>query len=144
MQIAKLAAERTARDVTEKCELERKSRALAEHSLQNAMAELSRERSTKAAAELAASELRNQLTALGATRPENSVFRDQALAERRAREKVERAAKDAQLQLTQEKYSRDATERALRQVEDRLRKAEDRLALASCWACPSGAPCARP
>jgi uncharacterized glyoxalase superfamily protein PhnB len=144
MQIAKLAAERTARDVTDKCELERKSRALAEHSLQTAMAELSRERSTKAAAELAASELRNQLTALGATRPENSVFRDQALAERRAREKVERAAKDAQLQLTQEKYSRDATERALRQVEDRLRKAEDRLALASCWACPSGAPCARP
>ena len=144
MQIAKLTAERTARDVTEKCELERKSRVLAEHSLHNAMAELSRERSTKAAAELAASELRNQLTALGATRPENSVFRDQALAERRAREKLQRAAKDAQLQLTQEKYSRDASERALRQVEDRLRKAEDRLALSSCWACPSGAPCARP
>ncbi len=144
MQVAKLSAERTARDVTEKCELERKSRVLAEHSLHNAMAELSRERSTKAAAELAASELRNQLTALGATRPENSLFRDQALAERRAREKVERAAKDAQLQLTQEKYSRDASERALRQVEDRLRKAEDRLAVSSCWACPSGAPCARP
>ena len=136
--------ERTAREMTEKYDLERKSRALAEQSLRDALAELARERSAKAAAELAASELRNQLTGLGAVPPEVPALRDQMLAERRAREKLERATKDAQFQLTQEKYSRDSTERALKQAQDRLKKAEDRLAIAPCWVCPTGAPCARP
>jgi hypothetical protein len=66
------------------------------------------------------------------------------LAERRARERLAQAAKDAQFLLTQEKYSRDATERELKQAQDQLKKAEDRLAVASCWVCPSGAPCSRP
>jgi uncharacterized glyoxalase superfamily protein PhnB len=142
--ITKPTAELAAKEMIEKYERERKSRALAEQSLQNAIAELARERSAKAAAEIAASELRNQLTALGAMPPEIPALRDQMLAERRAREKLEQAAKDAKLLLTQEKYSRDATERELKQAQDQLKKAEDRLAVASCWVCPSGAPCARP
>jgi hypothetical protein len=108
------------------------------------MSELARERSAKAAAELAAGELRNQLAA---TRPAPTgilALRDQLEGERRTRQRLERAAKDAQLQLTQEKYSRDATERALRQVQDRLEQTQERLAAASCWACPSGAPCSKP
>jgi uncharacterized glyoxalase superfamily protein PhnB len=136
--------ELAAKEMIEKYERERKSRALAEQSLHDAIAELARERNAKAAAELAASELRNQLTALGAMPPEIPVIRDQMLAERRAREKLEQVAKDAQLLLTQEKFSRDATERELKQAQDRLKKTEDRLAVASCWVCPSGAPCTRP
>jgi uncharacterized glyoxalase superfamily protein PhnB len=134
----------TAKEAIEKYERERKSRALAEQSLQNTIAELARERSAKAAAEIAANELRNQLTALGAMPPEIPVLRGQMLAERRARERLAQAAKDAQLLLTQEKYSRDATERELKQAQDQLKQAQDRLAVASCWVCPSGAPCARP
>jgi hypothetical protein len=105
--------------------------------MQAAQVELASERSAKAAAEIATSELRNQLIALGPIPPATLALREQVEAERRARERSERAAKDVQLQLAQEKHSRDATERA-------LRHAEDRLAAASCWACPSGAPCSRP
>ena len=143
-QTAKATAERLAKEMTEKWELERKARALAEQSAQTATAELARERNAKAAAELAATELRNQLTATGPAPKGILALRDQFDAERRARESFERANKDAQLQLAQEKFSRDATERALKQVQDRLEKTQDRLAAASCWACPSGAPCARP
>jgi uncharacterized glyoxalase superfamily protein PhnB len=143
-QFVKAATDRLAKEITEKWELERKSRVLAEQSTQRAIAELAQERSARAAAELAASELRNQLTALGSTPPGIVALREQFEAERRARERFERAAKDAQLQLTQEKYSRDATERALKQVQSRLEQTQDRLAAASCWVCPSGAPCARP
>jgi uncharacterized glyoxalase superfamily protein PhnB len=143
-QAAKATAERLAKEMTEKSELERKARVLAEQSAQSVMSELARERSAKAAAELAAGELRNQLAA---TRPAPTgilALRDQLEGERRTRQRLERAAKDAQLQLTQEKYSRDATERALRQVQDRLEQTQERLAAASCWACPSGAPCSKP
>jgi uncharacterized glyoxalase superfamily protein PhnB len=143
LQVASPMQDRTVKDA-ERCEVERKSRALAEQSLQNALGELARERSAKAAAELAANELRHQLTGLGTMPPEIPALRGQMLAERRARERLERAAKDAQFQLTQEKYSRDATERTLKQTQDRLKKAEDRLTTASCWVCPTGAPCARP
>jgi len=96
------------------------------------------------AAELAASELRNQLTATGPPPQGLLALREQLEGERRARQRLERAAKDAQLQLTQEKYTRDSTERALKQVQDRLEQTQDRLAAASCWACPSGAPCSKP
>jgi uncharacterized glyoxalase superfamily protein PhnB len=144
LQIAMPTPERTAREMTEKYELERKSRALAEESLQTALAELARERSAKAAAELAASELRNQLKGIGPVPPGVPALRDQMLVERRAREKLERTAKDAQFLLTQEKYSRDATERALKQAQDRLKKAEDKLVIAPCWVCPTGTPCNRP
>jgi uncharacterized glyoxalase superfamily protein PhnB len=143
-QLAKGTAERLAKEMTEKWELERRTRGLAEQSAQSAMAEVARERSAKAAAELAAAELRNQLAGTGPAPQGILAFRDQFEAERRVRERLERAAKDAQLQLAQEKFSRDATERALKQVQDRLEQTQDRLASASCWACPSGAPCARP
>jgi uncharacterized glyoxalase superfamily protein PhnB len=143
-QLAKSAAERLAKEMTDRLELERRARALAEHSVQSAMAELARERSAKAAAELAASELRNQLTATGPPPQGLLALREQLEGERRARQRLERAAKDAQLQLTQEKYTRDSTERALKQVQDRLEQTQDRLAAASCWACPSGAPCSKP
>jgi hypothetical protein len=127
-------------------ERERKSRVLAEQTVQSTIAELARERSAKAAAELAASELRTQLSAPGAGATGQGILalRDQLEKERRVREMFERAAKDAKLQLAQEKYSHDATERALKQVQDRLEQTQDRLAAASCWACPSGAPCTRP
>jgi uncharacterized glyoxalase superfamily protein PhnB len=149
---AREAAEKAVRDATgqltrveapkttatgDACESERRLRILAEHSMQAAQVELASERSAKAAAEIATSELRNQLIALGPIPPATLALREQVEAERRARERSERAAKDVQLQLAQEKHSRDATERA-------LRHAEDRLAAASCWACPSGAPCSRP
>jgi uncharacterized glyoxalase superfamily protein PhnB len=142
---AREAAEKAARDATDRsahaqttraaapgdaCEPERRSRMLAE-------AELARERSAKAAAEIAASELRTQLAALGSAPQGILALRDQLDAERRVREAYERSAKDAQLQLVQEKYSHDATERTLKQ-------AQERLAASSCWACPSGAPCSRP
>ncbi len=143
-QIAKATAERLAKETTEKWDLERKARALAEQSAQTATAELARERNAKAAAELAATELRNQLAMIGPAPQGILALRDQFEAERRVRESFERANKDAQLQLAQEKFSRDSTERALKQVQDRLEKTQDRLAAASCWACPSGAPCARP
>jgi hypothetical protein len=134
---AKATLERVARETTEKCDLERRTRSLAERSAQDATAELARERSARVAAELAASELRNQLMFIG-TPPQGVLeFRERIEAERRAKEKFERAAKNAEVQLAQERYSRDASERALRQ-------AEDRLAAASCWACPTAAPCARP
>jgi len=143
-QLVKSTAERISKEMTGKLEAERRARANAEQSAQSAMVELARERSAKAAAELAASELRNQLTATGPPPQGILALRDQLEGERRARERLERAAKDAHLQLTQEKYSRDSTERALKQVQDRLEQTQDRLASASCWACPSGAPCARP
>jgi uncharacterized glyoxalase superfamily protein PhnB len=143
-QVAKGMAERFSKELTEKWELERKARALAEQSAQSATAELVRERSAKAAAELAAAELRNQIAAIGTPPQGIQALRDQFEAERRARERLEHAAKDARLQLVQEKFSRDATERALKQVQDRLEQTQDRLAAASCWACPSGAPCAKP
>lgn len=144
VQAAKAMAERLAKEMTEKWDLERKARALAEQSAHSAMAEAARERSAKAAAELAASELRNQLAATGPPPQGILALRDQYEAERRARERIERAAKDAQLHLAQERFSRDATERALKQVQDRLEQTQDRLAAASCWVCPTGAPCARP
>lgn len=144
VQAAKAMAERLAKEVTEKWDLERKARALAEQSAHSAMAEAARERSAKTAAELAASELRNQLAATGPPPQGILALRDQYEAERRTRERLERAAKDAQLHLAQERFSRDATERALKQVQDRLEQTQDRLAAASCWVCPTGAPCARP
>jgi uncharacterized glyoxalase superfamily protein PhnB len=130
-------AERVTKDRSETCEPERKSRLLAEHSVQDAQAELARERSARAAAEIAATELRNQLASLGTGHQGIFALRDQVEAERRAKEGFERVAKDAQLLLAQEKYSRDSTERA-------LKHAQERLAAASCWACPGGTPCARP
>jgi uncharacterized glyoxalase superfamily protein PhnB len=136
-RLAKMTAERVAKETAEKCDLDRKSRSLAENSARDVATELARERSAKAAAELAASELRNQLAAIP-TVPQGVVaLRDQVDTERRAKERFERAAKDAQLQLAQERYSRDATERELRQT-------QDRLAAASCWSCPTGAPCNKP
>jgi uncharacterized glyoxalase superfamily protein PhnB len=143
-QMAKAAAERIASEMTEKWNAERRARMFAEQSAQSATAELARERSAKAAAEIAANELRNQLTVIGPMPAGLLALRQQLDAERRARERFERSAKDAQLQLAQERYSRDGTERALKQVQDRLEQTQDRLAAASCWACPSGAPCARP
>lgn len=136
-RLAKMTAERVAKETAEKCELERKSRSLAENSARDVATELARERSAKAAAELAASELRNQLAAIPAVPQGVLALRDQVEVERRGKERFERAAKDAQLQLAQERYSRDATERELRQT-------QDRLAAASCWSCPTGAPCTRP
>jgi dTMP kinase len=142
---AREAAEKVARDAADRsgraqaaraagpadsCEPERRSRMLAE-------AELTRERSAKAAAEVAAGELRTQLAAFGSAPQGILALRDQLDTERRVRDAYERAAKDAQLQLVQEKYSHDATERTLKQ-------AQERLAASSCWACPSGAPCSRP
>jgi uncharacterized glyoxalase superfamily protein PhnB len=145
-QLAQATAERAAKDMADKLDRERNARALAEQSVQRAAAELARERSAKAAAELAASELRAQLMAPGGGAASQGLLalRDQLDAERRTRELYERTAKDAQLQLAQERFSRDATERALKQVQDRLEQTQDRLAAASCWACPSGAPCSKP
>jgi uncharacterized glyoxalase superfamily protein PhnB len=156
-RLAREAAEKAAKDATdqlsrvrfanttepvpkgrsEACEPERRSRLLAERSAQDALAELARERSARAAAEIAATELRDQLTALGTGHQGVLALRNEFEAERRAKEGFERAAKDAQLLLAQERYSRDATERALKQ-------AQERLASTSCWACPTGAPCSRP
>jgi uncharacterized glyoxalase superfamily protein PhnB len=145
-QLAQAMAERAAKEMAERLERERKSRVLAEQSVQSTIAELAHERSAKAAAELAAGELRTQLSVPGAGATGQGILalRDQLEKERRVREMFERSAKDAKLQLAQEKYSHDATERALKQVQDRLEQTQDRLAAASCWACPSGAPCTRP
>lgn len=136
-RLAKMTAERVAKETADKCELERRSRSLAENSARDVATELARERSAKAAAELAASELRNQLAAIPVVPHGVVALRDQVEVERRAKDRFERAAKDAQLQLAQERYSRDATERELRQT-------QDRLAAASCWSCPTGAPCNKP
>jgi uncharacterized glyoxalase superfamily protein PhnB len=145
-QLARGTAERVAKEMAERLETERRSRALAEQSVQSSLTELARERGAKAAAELAANELRAQLMAPGGNTSSQGILalRDQLEAERRTRETLERAAKDAQLQLAQERFSHDSTERALKQVQDRLEKTQDRLASASCWACPSGAPCSQP
>jgi uncharacterized glyoxalase superfamily protein PhnB len=145
-QLAQATAERAAKEMAERLERERKARLAAEQSMQGTAAELAHERSARAASELAASELRAQLTAPGAGPVPQGILalRRQLDEERRVKEAFEQAAKDAKLQLVQEKYSHDATERALKQVEDRLEKTQDRMAAASCWACPSGAPCSRP
>jgi uncharacterized glyoxalase superfamily protein PhnB len=132
--VAKAIAERFANETNEKCEHAQ------ERAVKDAVDLLARERSARAAAELAANELRNQLAALG-TEPQHRIYelRIQIEAEQRARSKMEAEARDAKLLLVQEKYSRDTTERALKQAQQKLAANEG-----SCWACPTGAPCERP
>ena len=108
LRLAKGATYRTAKEGTDKCEQERTSRALAERNAQDAMDHLSRERNARAAAELAANELRNQLVSIG-TEPQERIseLRNRIEAEHRAKGIVERAAKEMQQELAQEKHSRD-------------------------------------
>ena len=136
LRFAKAAAERTAKDAAEKCE--QGPRALADRSFPDAKDQLARERNARAVAELAANELRNQLLSIGPDPQERiAELRGRVETERRANGIAERAVKDVKLQLAQEKYSRDAAERALRQTEQKL------AAAPSCWSCPTAAPCER-
>jgi hypothetical protein len=130
----KVVAERIAKETASKCEHEQS------HLAKDALDRLARERSARAAAELATNELRNQLGAVGAA-PQDRIhdLRRNLEAEQRARIKLESEATDAKLQLAQEKQSRDATERALKQAQQKLAANEG-----SCWACPAGTPCERP
>jgi uncharacterized glyoxalase superfamily protein PhnB len=128
-----------AKQATEKCEQERTWRSLAERTAQDAMDHLTRERNARAVAELAANELRNQLASFSPEPQEQiSELRNRIEAEHRAKDFVERAAKDIQQQLAQEKHSRDSAERALRQTQQKLTQLTP-----SCWSCPTAAPCER-
>ena len=121
LRLAKGTTDRTAKEGTDKCEQERTSRALAERNAQDAMDHLSRERNARAAAELAANELRNQLVSIGTEPLERiSELRNRIEAEHRAKEIVEREAKEMQQELAQEKHSRDSAERALRHTQQKL------------------------
>jgi uncharacterized glyoxalase superfamily protein PhnB len=136
LRFAKAASDRTAKEATERCE--QVSRSLAERTSPDAKDQVARERNARAVAELAANELRNQLVSIGPD-PQDRIaeLRYRIEAERRANGVAERAVKDVKLQLAQEKYSRDAAERALRQTEQKL------AAAPSCWSCPTAAPCER-
>jgi uncharacterized glyoxalase superfamily protein PhnB len=131
---ARTLAERTAKETTEKCEREQSRLS------KDGLDRLARERSARAAAELSANELRNQLAAFG-TEPQRRLqeLRGKIEAEQRSRSKAQGEAAETKLQLAQEKRSRDAAERALRQAQQKLAANET-----SCWACPTGAPCERP
>jgi hypothetical protein len=59
--------------------------------------------------------------------------------EQRGRSRAQGEAAETKLQLAQEKQSRDAAERALKQAQLKLASNES-----SCWVCPVGAPCERP
>jgi uncharacterized glyoxalase superfamily protein PhnB len=133
-RLAKAVAERAAKESGDRCAQEQA------RAVKDALDRLTRERNARAAAELAANELRNQLASIG-TDPQNLIheLRRQIEAERRTRSRMETEAQDAKLLLAQEKYSRDTTERALKQAEQKLA-----ANVGSCWACPAGAPCARP
>ena len=133
LRLAKVAAEQLAKQAPQNCERDKARFA------KEIMDRLAGERSARAAAEVAANELRNQLAALG-TNPVHRIneLRLQIEAKERAQDKAEIELKDARLQLAQEKHTRDASERALRQTEKKL------AAAGSCWACPTGAPCERP
>jgi uncharacterized glyoxalase superfamily protein PhnB len=133
-RVAKATAERAAKETSERCAQEQA------RAVKDSLDRLTRERNARAAAELAANELRNQLASIG-TDPQNLIheLRRQIEAERRTRSRIETEAQDAKLLLAQEKYSRDATERALKQAEQKLASN-----VGSCWACPTGAQCARP
>jgi uncharacterized glyoxalase superfamily protein PhnB len=135
---AKFVADRTARDAIERCETDRTSRSTAEHSTEDAMDQITRERNARAVAELAANELRNQLESIG-SEPQKRIsdLRGRIEIEHRANGVVNRAVKDVQQQLAQEKYSRDAAERALERAQQKL------ASLPSCWTCPTAAPCER-
>jgi uncharacterized glyoxalase superfamily protein PhnB len=135
---AKLVADRSAKDAIERCEQDRTSRSTAERSTEDAMDQITRERNARAVAELAANELRNQLESIG-SEPQKRIsdLRNRIEVERRATGVVNRAVKDVQQQLAQEKYSRDAAERALERAQQKL------AALPSCWTCPTAAPCER-
>jgi uncharacterized glyoxalase superfamily protein PhnB len=135
---AKFVADRTARDAIERCETDRTSRSSAEHSTEDAMGQITRERNARAVAELAANELRNQLESIG-SEPQKRIsdLRNRIEIEHRANGVVNRAVKDVQQQLAQEKYSRDAAERALERAQQKL------ASLPSCWTCPTSAPCER-
>jgi uncharacterized glyoxalase superfamily protein PhnB len=135
---AKLVADRTARDAIERCETDRTSRSTAEHSTDDAIDQITRERNARAVAELAANELRNQLGSIG-SEPQKRIsdLRSRIEIEHRANGVVNRAVKDVQQQLAQEKYSRDAAERALERAQQKL------ASLPSCWTCPTAAPCER-
>jgi uncharacterized glyoxalase superfamily protein PhnB len=136
LRFAKAAAEPTAKDAAEKCG--QGPRSLADRSSLDAKDQLIRERNARAVAELAANELRNQLLSIGPDPQERiAELRGRVETERHANGIAERAVKDVKLQLAQEKYSRDAAERALRQTEQKL------AAAPSCWTCPTAAPCER-
>jgi uncharacterized glyoxalase superfamily protein PhnB len=136
LRFAKAASDRTAKEATERCE--QGSRAVTERAFPDAKDQLARERNARAVAELAANELRNQLVSVGPDAQERiAELRYRIEAERRANGVADRAVKDVKLQLAQEKYSRDAAERALRQTEQKL------AAAPSCWSCPTAAPCER-
>ena len=102
------------------------------------MDQITRERNARAVAELAANELRNQLESIG-SEPQKRIsdLRNRIDVERRANGVVNRAVKDFQQQLAQEKHSRDAAESALERAQQKL------AALPSCWTCPTSAPCER-
>jgi uncharacterized glyoxalase superfamily protein PhnB len=134
-RLTKVAAERATKETSEKCAQEQMRAA------KDALDRLTRERNARAAAELAANELRNQLASFAGNDSQNLIhdLRRQIEAERRTRSKMESEAQDAKLLFAQEKYSRDATERALKQAQQKLAANQ-----ASCWACPTGAVCERP
>jgi hypothetical protein len=131
---ARVSAERVAKEATEQCEREQSRLS------KDGVDRLARERSSRAAAELAANELRNQLAALG-TEPQRRLLelRSQIDVEQRGRSRAQGEAAETKLQLAQEKQSRDAAERALKQAQLKLASNES-----SCWVCPVGAPCERP
>ena len=140
IRLAKLAADRGAKDATDRCEQERATRSVAERSVVDVRDQLARERNARAVAELAANELRNQLASVGPEPRERiAELRYQVEMERRANGAAERAVKDVKVQLAQEKYSRDAAERALRQTEQKIAVNQ----VPSCWSCPSAALCER-
>jgi hypothetical protein len=132
--VADLAAKEAQQDTVR----ERAARANTERQAQEAIGHLLQERSARAAAELAANELRNQLLSLRGVdgRDKLPELREQLLAERQAREALERAAQEAHEQLVRERTSRHNAERALQQTQ----QAQSSAPL-SCWSCPAGTAC---
>lgn len=135
------AADLAAQEAQQNLARERAARANAERQAQEAIGQLLQERSARAAAELAANELRNQLLSSPTTNGPDKLsdLREQLLAERQARDGLERAAQEAREQLARERTARQAAERALQQAQP----AQDSAPL-SCWSCPAGMACDRP
>ena len=137
LRFAKAAAERMAKEAADRTERERAACSQSERTAQDAVARLAHERSARAAAELSTNELRTQLSSSNIEPQQQIVaLRYQIDAERQARQALERASRDSQLLLVQEKQSRDVAERALKQAHQQPP--------ASCWSCPSTTACGPP
>jgi uncharacterized glyoxalase superfamily protein PhnB len=134
----RMVADLAAKEAQQNTVRERTARVNTERQAQEAVGQLLQERSARAAAELAANELRNQLLLSQGVdgRDKLPELREQLLAERQARDALERAAQEAHEQLVRERTSRHNAERALQQTQ----QAQSSAPL-SCWSCPAGTAC---